>query len=398
MTFSTKSPEQKPIFSSNTSQPTPPKEPWKVRFISQPHQLFFTSALLFALITMGSTLLFLLGIGTFDFEIIHGFGLLFGVFTNAFMGFLITVIPRYTTSYEIEPKVYFPIWVLYQIAILFGLFIDPIVGKIAVVTVTFYMCKVLYFNIMDGYFTTKKESFILTGILLFGAVLLLIEILLGKSTPYLLFWSYLLPLVFVVAQKMIPAFYSSNTGETPWQKPKYILEISLALFLSLGVVIEFEFIMAQKIVALFALSFFSYFIFNLNIYKKTPPIVAILVVAFVWFWIAIVALFLESVFEIQALKLSLHIMALGFVLNLLIGFGSRVILGHSVPPQKITADKLTIILFGLVQLIVMTRVVSSLLFMGNSPLFNGLLHLSSTLWIALFILWGLRYGKALLRV
>ena len=91
-------------------------------------------------------------------------------------------------------------------------------------------------------------------------------------------------------------------------------------------------------------------------------------------------------------------MALGFVLNLLIGFGSRVILGHSVPPQKITADKLTIILFGLVQIIVMTRIVSSLLFMGNSPLFNGLLHLSSTLWIALFILWGLRYGKALLRL
>jgi uncharacterized protein involved in response to NO len=398
MTFSTEAPEQKLIVSSNAPDQILLTTPWRDRFISQSHQLFFSSSLFFAIVSIGLTLLVFLRVVIFNFEIIHGFGLMFGVFTNAFIGFLITVIPRYTTSYEIEPKIYVPIWALYQIAILIGLFIDPVVGKIGIVVVTFYICKVFYLNIMDGYFTSKKESFILTGILVFGAVLLLVETIIGKTISYLIFWSYLIPLVFVVAQKMIPAFYSSNTGESPWQKPKYFLEASLVIFVALGISIEFEFVIAQKIVSLFALSFFSYFIFNLNVYKKTPPIVAILVVAFVWFWIGILVLFVESIFEIQGLRLSLHIMALGFVLNLLIGFGSRVILGHSVPPQRITADKLTIALFGLVQFIVITRIVSSLLFMGNSLLFNVLLYLSSILWICLFIIWGLRYGKTLLRL
>ena len=398
MTFSTQAPEQKPKNSANSSQPTPPKEPWRERFASQPHQLFFVASLVFALIAMGFTFLYFLEAGEFEFEIIHSFGLLFGVFTNAFMGFLITVIPRYTTSYEIEPHTYVPIWIAYQIALLVAMFGSPFVGKIGVSLVIFYLVKVFYVNIMDGYFTSKKESFILTGILFIGGLMLLYEALSQELIPLLLFWGYLIPLVFVVAQKMIPAFYSSYTGESPWQKPQYILEISLALFVSLGITIEFELVFLQKIIALVALLFFSYFIFNLNIYKKTPPIVAILVIAFVWFWIGIIALFVESVFEIHALKLSLHIMALGFILNLLIGFGSRVILGHSVPPQKIEADRLTVILFGLIQIIVSTRIVASLLFLESSSIFMGFLHLSSVLWILLFIVWGVRYGKLLLRV
>lgn len=67
--------------------------------------------------------------------------------------------------------------------------------------------------------------------------------------------------------------------------------------------------------------------------------------ALIWLEIGFISLFLESIFETSSLKLSLHIFAIGFVTNLLIGFGSRVVMGHAVPAQKIIADKITIFLF-----------------------------------------------------
>ena len=43
-----------------------------------------------------------------DFTLIHSFGLIYALFTNAFLGFLITVIPKYNAVLEIESKKYIP--------------------------------------------------------------------------------------------------------------------------------------------------------------------------------------------------------------------------------------------------------------------------------------------------
>jgi uncharacterized protein involved in response to NO len=144
--------------------------------------------------------------------------------------------------------------------------------------------------------------------------------------------------------------------------------------------------------------YFGYIVINFNIYKKTPPILSILVLAFIWLEIGFVSLFIESIFEITSLKLSLHIFAIGFVTNLLIGFGSRVVMGHAVPTQKIFADKITVFLFVFTQIIVLTRVLSSIFFLNDLNIFMDLLYVSAALWIILFILWTLRYGKTLLRL
>jgi len=387
-----------------TTQPqnAPHIEPKKVpcieRFISQPHQLFFTSSIAFALITMILTMISLIGKVPLDFSVVHGFGLIYGVFTNAFLGFLITVIPRYTTSFEIESKTYLPIWIAYQLALLLGLFGSIFFGKLALAVVLFYTCKVFYYNIKEGYYTSKEESYILTALLLLSAILLSFEIVSGLDLSVLIFYGYLMNLVYIVAQKMIPSFYSVFTREAKWEKPKYFNYFAMVLMVFLGITIQFELLFFNKIIALIALGLFSYFIFNLNIYKKTPPIIFILTLGLIWFEVGIITLFIESIFEIQALKLSLHIFALGFVLNLLIGSGSRVIMGHATPPQKITADKFLISLFVLTQFIVVTRIVSSLLFFNGSELFTGLLHLSIFLWIVLFCGWVLKFGMIIIRL
>ena len=297
-----------------------------------------------------------------------------------------------------QSKTYFPIWIAYQIALLIGLFGSIVAGKALVTVTLIYVCKVLYSNIKQGYSPSKEESYTLTALLGLSAVLLSLEVISGLDLSILIFYGYLMNMIFVVAQKMIPSFYSVFTQEQKWEKPKYFNYIALVLFYLIGVSAQFEFNILNKIITLISLAFFSYFIFNLNVYKNTPPIISILVVSFIWLEIGMIALFLESVFDIQALKLSLHIFALGFVLNLLIGFGSRVIMGHAVPAQKITADRFVISLFILTQVIIITRITSSLLFLNNSSLFTGLLHLSIFLWIVLFLGWTFRFWKTILRV
>lgn len=144
--------------------------------------------------------------------------------------------------------------------------------------------------------------------------------------------------------------------------------------------------------------FFTYVFIKLNMFKKTSAILQILVLGFAWFPLGFLGLFIESLLEGSILKLGLHIFALGFVTTLLIGFGSRVSLGHAIPAQPIIADELTKWLFVLTQVLVISRVAASILVLDNSTMFMNILHLSATIWILLFFVWTLKYGKYLLRV
>lgn len=272
------------------------------------------------------------------------------------------------------------------------------VGKLAVAAVMFYFVKVFFYTIKQGRATFKKDSIYLNLVFFFGALFLVLEVIFQINLSLLIFFSYLISLVFLVAQRMIPAFYSSYMQTLSWEKPKYIREISTIIFLFLGISLEFEFSLLLKLSSFIAMVFFGYIVMNLNIYKKSPAIISIKVLSFIWFEIGFIALFIESIFEIYSLKLSLHIFALGFVATLLIGFGSRVVMGHAVPSQAIKADGITKFVFVLTQVLVVSRISASVLFLTNSTIYMGILHLSLWLWIVMFIVWSFRYIKTLIRV
>jgi uncharacterized protein involved in response to NO len=373
------------------------KKQWLERFSEQPHQLFFAASIVYAFYTMFTTMLSLVGY-SFEFYIVHSFGLIFALFTNAFLGFLITVIPKYSASMIIEKNTYLIIWVLYQFAILLVFFGFVIFGKIIIASTLFYTAIIFYKVISQGYSVDKKESYLLTFLLTLGAIILLIEVIFQYDLSLLLFYGYLLNIVFLIALKMVPNFYTMYTQRFKWEKPKYTLEIALILLFCIGVVTQFELILFSKLVSFMALVFFGYIVFNLNIYTKTPAILAILVISFIWFYIGIVVYFIETVLELYTMKLSLHILALGFVLNLFIGFGSRVTMGHAIPSQPIIADKFTKILFILMQIVILSRIVGSVFYMLEFNFFMELFHVSISLWLVLFLGWSLRYGQTILRL
>ncbi len=375
----------------------PVKEKWWDRFTSQAHQLYFTSAIFFAITVMVLTFISFLGKIPLEFSLIHSFGLNYAVFTNAFLGFLITVIPKYNASEVISKNRYLISWFSFQIGVVLSLIGFPILGKIIVSFTMFYFVKIFYEIIKKGRIPNKKDSIFINLVFLFGAIFLLLEVVFQTNLSLLIFFAYLISLVFLVALRMVPAFYSAYMQIAQWEKPKYIREISVTIFLILGLSLEFE-LQIVKIVTFIAMVFFGYIVFKLNIYKKTPAIISILVLSFIWFEIGFIILFIESIFNLYSLKLALHIFALGFVTTLLIGFGSRVVMGHAIPAQRIVADKLTIFIFVLTQIVVLSRITASILFLENSNIFMGFLHLSSMLWIVLFLIWSFRYARTLLRI
>jgi len=92
-------------------------------------------------------------------------------------------------------------------------------------------------------------------------------------------------------------------------------------------------------------------------------------------------------------KAHLHAIAVGYFVTIAVGFGSRIILGHS--GQKPLADRFTIGLFGLVQLLVLVRIIAGLSLNLDSALYIPLITLSALIWLTLFALWSKRYLKLL---
>lgn len=374
------------------------KDKWWNRFSSQPHQLFFSSAIIFAIISMFLTFLSFLGVNNINFSQIHSFGLNYALFTNAFLGFLITVMPKYNASTEIKKEKYLIPWIIFQGGVILTFFNFTTLGKTIVAFIIFYFVAIFYKTIKEGKAIYKKDSIYLNLVFFIGGVVLLVEGVLEVNLSLFTFFGYLISLVFLVAQRMIPGFYSAYMQEKLWEKPKYIRESSTLILLILGICLNFEYMFLTKLFSFVAVVYFGYIIFNLNIYKKSPSIIFILVLGLIWFEIGFIVLFLESIFEAFTLKLALHIFALGFVTTLLIGFGSRVVMGHAVPAQRIVADKITKFLFILIQVVLLSRVISSTIFVFNYSTFQGFLHLTVWLWILLFLIWSLRYGKTLLRI
>ncbi|MGM0519087.1 MAG: NnrS family protein [Campylobacterota bacterium] len=383
---------------SQTPDFTVNNKTWWQKFKSQPHQLFFISAIFFSILIMSMTLFILSGNFNLEFSIVHSFGLNYAVFTNAFLGFLITVMPKYNGTPQIEENKYILPWVLFQIAILITLFINELVGKALLAFVMFYF-SILFFKIIKNSNAFEKtDSIIINTVFTFGASLLLVEAFTSINLSYIVFYGYLLNTVFIVALRMVPMFYFNITGVKPWKKPKFLRESAAILFVLIGVASQFELNFLLKIVSFISLVLFSYIIVKLNFYKKTPAILSVATYSFFWLLLGFIVLFIESFLELESLKLSMHIFAVGYITTLLIGLGSRVSLGHAVPAQPIKADKITVYLFLFTQMVVLLRIGASLGFIANISFFMNLLYISSIAWVLLFILWSLRYAKILLRV
>lgn len=87
-------------------------------------------------------------------------------------------------------------------------------------------------------------------------------------------------------------------------------------------------------------------------------------------------------------------MLLGFVLTILIGFGTRVTLGHS--GNNMSSDKWMVALFIWTQVVVVLRIVTSFA-VAFGLNFMILFELTALAWLILFIAWSVRFLAVLVK-
>jgi uncharacterized protein involved in response to NO len=386
---------------------TGPDRPKKNYFFSQPHQPFFLFGIIWAVIDM---VIFALGyqvVVPFAVSplVFHAYSMIFIVFTHFFIGFVFTTFPRFCQSDVIPAKRYRLIFYLMQAGSIyysFGTLIGnaPMVFGEVLLLITLilviielqkvYRSGVMTHNTSDPFWILAAFWFALGTNLLF--VFVQSDTLLTFFAVKVAFNNYLLFLVFAVAQRMVPFFshvmlpkHPRFTATVFWllvaKSAAFVTDmlwLESVIDLSLGIFVLREFLRWRLPVT------------------SSPAILWVLHLAL--FWLP-AGLILGALGEIaarllssHAIYLQTHLLAIGFVTTMLIGFGTRVTLGHS--GQAPHADALAKRIFIFVQVVVVARLFYSLQSLFSWDLL-WLFDLSLTLWLILFILWGWRYGPVL---
>lgn len=385
------------------------------KFASQPHQPFFTFGILFFIAFLLILSLSYSGVITLDSSIseFHSYPLMHVVFIQFFLGFLFVVFPRFLTQAEIDVKVYMNRFFLFTIGgllYLISLFVGKELNQIAIIILILanLTSLSLLFKIYKKSIVSNKYD--VTWILVAFAFGLLSNVLFFISTlgfPVLEklsidmgFYLFLLGLIFSISQRMVPFFSSIKVQGYQINKSKYILEVAFGLLSLKVVTLSLDNNIFSFITDLSLFLFFTYELlkWKLPVFKVTA-IMWVLYLSLLWLPVGFFILLLESSSNIFGMgivfeKSALHALAIGYFSTILIGFGTRVVLGHS--GQTPTADKLTVVIFWAVQAIVIMRIFAGISLNGNFDYFFWIV-MSAKLMVLGLVIWSFKYLGTLLR-
>lgn len=373
-------------------------------FLSQVHQPFFLLGVLSAVVSMVLFLfaykgVIVLGIQPLDF---HAFSLFYLVFTNFFIGFIFTTYPRFTAQEAIKQSYYLKVlalscgaFLLFYIGVLFSFWF--VVGSFVMVVCAFamvlYKLQILYTHANSA---MRADPFwILLGFYAGGVGLVWYALYFAgfaASPSIFVFYLYFVYVTFSVAQRMVPFFSHSQAAKNSAFAPVVFAGLVLKVLLlsveaSLSVVVD---------LLLGGYILYEFLRWHVD-FMNAPAILKILHIALAWF---VCAFLFGAAFELYGvifntatMQLQLHLFSLGFVTVMLVGFGTRVALGHS--GQVPHANSYTIKLFYLLNGVVIARTLFSLAFTFDSNMF-WLFDLSLTLFVVLFVSWGWKFAPVLL--
>ncbi len=385
---------------------------WYKKFASQPHQPFFTNGILFFTLFMIILFLSYSNLISLDTNLLtyHAYTLVFLVFIQFFLGFLYVVFPKFLMQAEVEPTIYMKQFFLYFIASV-GLFFAIIFYSklIIVFQIILLIAQILSFNLlysMHKKSVMKDKNDTKWVLIAFSAGLvshlMFIVSEFNFSSSYIVskvainsgFYLFLFMVIFTISQRMIPFF-------TRVMVPEYIINKSPKLLDNLmGLLVLKVFLLSFDNAKLNLIADIPLFIFitkELFRWKmptfRTPPIVWILHLGLYWIVIGFIISIIEGIMafidpNFYFEKAVLHTFAVGYFVTVLIGFGTRVILGHS--GRKIETNKFAISIFIAVQILAFFRILSSLV--SNFSLdYMLFINLSALILVLALIIWSCKY-------
>ena len=391
---------------------------WYKKFSSQPHQPFFTSGVLFLILFMMLFTASYSNILILDTSVLtfHAYTMVFVIFIQFFLGFLFVVFPRFLTQAEITIKEYMNQFILYFISSL-GILLSIIFysDMVFIFQIMMLIAQALSFKLL---YTIHKKSLVKVKddtkwvLISFGAGLIFHTLFIISEIKFPFsddlsrfsidagFYLFIFMVIFVISQRMIPFFTTAKAHNYIANKSKNLLEIVFALLVFKVVLLSFDnaklnlladiplFIMITRELIKWKLPFF-----------KVPAIMWILYLGLYWIPFAFFISIIEGLMafydpSIVFEKAVIHTMALGYFLTVLVGFGTRVILGHSGTTPH--ANNFAIFIFVVIQLIALLRVFSSFtLNFGLDYMF--FINLTAVLLIMGLLVWSSKYITILIK-
>ncbi len=391
---------------------------WYKKFSSQPHQPFFTSGILFFILFMTLFLLSYSNIFLLDSTILtyHAYSMIFVIFIQFFLGFLFVVFPRFLAQAEIQINVYMKQFLVYFIAS-FGILLTLVFySKITFIfQIIMLIAQIISFNLL---YSIHKKSVVkvkedtkwiliafFTGLLSHG---LFIISNFDFSYSYEFskfainggFYLFIFMIIFTISQRMIPFFTTAKDPTYKINKSENLLILIFSFLVLKVVLLSFDNVKLNLIadIPLFIIITKELIRWKLPLFK-VPAIMWVLFIGLYWIPIAFFISIIESLMQfydpnIIFEKAAIHTLAVGYFITLLVGFGTRVILGHS--GSTIHANNFAIFIFIFVQIVALFRIFSS--FSLNFGL-NYMAFINATAILLIFglLLWSSKYITILLK-
>ncbi|MCK5855286.1 MAG: NnrS family protein, partial [Sulfurovaceae bacterium] len=377
-------------------------------FLSQPHQPFFILAFVNAIISMFLFMLFFKAIIVTDFSAknFHAYSLIYLMFTPAFLAFLFTTFPRFSGVPAIPQKHYLPVFGLFlagSILFLLGALFSngiAILGMVVVFIAHIGAGNILLsiYNASPMYENEKTDQYwilVAIGAGVFANFLFILSSWfpsLHTLSIQISIYLYLFLVTFTVGQRMIPFF-----SHTPIEKHMERFRVIVGL---LGLHVLLETIQPNSS---FLADFLLAYLIGKELHRwKLPfpnpnPLVWILHIGLFWIPVSFALSGITNLISLSSglnfLYLDIHMLLLGFIFTLLIGFGTRVTIGHSGNQMK--ADRLTTMLFYWTQVVIVVRILTSLALV-NGWNFFVFFDISITVWLVMFGVWGYRFFAVLI--
>ncbi|RXJ60532.1 NnrS family protein [Candidatus Marinarcus aquaticus] len=391
---------------------------WYQKFSAQPHQPFFTSGIILFILFLG--LLFGVYNGTVtvtsDVLTFHAYAFIFVIFSQFFLGFLFVVFPRFLMQANIAPKRYMTQFIFYGLgSILFfvGLLLSKplyLVGMFVLILTQTASFIVLYRTYKNSLMKEKYDAkWVLVGYvsgLISHAVFILSQFSFEYATKieHLTivsgFYLYLFVVVFTISQRMVPFFTSMKVVGYSINKSKYLMEKVYGLLVFKVLLITLD----QPSLYLLA-DFPLLILFVYELYRWKLPLFKVSAIMWVLFislyWIPVgfliacvqdVAYLMNSTFVFE--QASLHAFAVGYFVTVLIGFGTRVVLGHS--GQTPHADRWAVAMFIFIQAVVLVRLWASISINFEADYIFWINH-SALLLIIGLLAWSVKYLRILIK-
>ncbi len=389
---------------------TKEKEKKENYFLSQPHQPFFVLAIVNSIVMIIVFALDYKEVITLQISslLFHTYTLIYGLFLNVFTGFLFTTFPRFCQSEVLKKSFYIQIFSLNAIGSLIF-----IVASMSSLYLTFASMVLLFISnlfmllklqhiMRVGTSPAKQDPYWILMASTFGLVAHFLFIVSLFYTPLeslainIAFYMYVIFLTFSVAQRMIPFFcYSTEQKDLRFVSTAFVFMILKTI---LSVFNENSYVKGAEIFIdlILALYLFGEFIkWKLPI-LKAEPIIWVLVLGLLWlpaaFFLDAIVLSAELFLDTSFYYLGVHALAIGFLTTILIGFATRITLGHS--GQIPNTTKFDVAIFYFIQVVVILRVLYSIS-VGSTLGLDFLFDISVAAWTLLFVLWGGKFLSVL---